>query len=601
MKKYLGILLTLAMASCGDTGGGNGGGNGGGGVAVAKEFIGITRSTPPNNFSNPMGENAPGAISDSYRIPAALVTESGRILLTSDARYGGNGDSAANIDSAYRYSDDNGKTWSPMNFLQHFDDFADLNLPDSGGSPQTFMSASFIDPGMVQAPNGDIIVLTTTFPWRGGLFNNGDGQTKVNKLNPYTKTGADSFLRLRHKDNTGDRTVLTTYEYQVKVSGTWAPGELRAVTKVDGSTPEAGKEFKIDKHYDVYNMNGSRVMIQQYNKGNSISALELNGSVKIEANLLYYGSPYHVSTRNFLFMTKSTDNGTTFGQPYDISWHVYDETIMTSREHYFAGVSPGVGFKDSKGRILFALQQVPTKNGNGGNNCQAISMYSDDSGDTWKIGENSINLAPQGQGAINRFSESQYLATPDPDQLILMGRSKSHKVMFAVSIDRGLTWSDPTNTGLINCWSIGSMVGAANLHQTTYFGKAMVAITHVGNPSGAGDKTQRKHGLMSLGYLEDTATYKGEKVWVPVFPGQTAPNGSDTLSDGDLNFWTRANNANKEETYGYSMPVELPNGNIGWFYEGPDYQGGRPDPGSISWQEVILNRGAETTPIIPKP
>ncbi|MGL4677615.1 MAG: hypothetical protein ACRCWI_08140 [Brevinema sp.] len=614
MKKNLLFLnLLIAITACSKAGSNVGIDGGGDALAgdVTREFKGIIRSLRPNNALNLMHQNESGATSQSYRIPAVILTKNNRLIVTSDARWGGSADSANNIDSVYRYSDDGGQTWTPIKFFQHFDDFADVNNRETGGdqSQQTF-SASFIDPGIVEAPNGDIVAITTVFPWGGGLFNNAPGQTKISPISPYFRDGLETYLRLRHKDNTGDRTIESTYEYRVKLSGNWSDGELRDVTLADGSPIiDSDKQFKVDKFYDVYHLNGTRVMVDQYTKGNSTNSLEKSGA-KIEVNLLYYESPYHVTPRNMLFMARSTNGGATFAKPFDVSWHVFHESIMIDRKQWFTGVSPGVGFKDRKGRILFAIQQVPNVGGNGANGCQAISMYSDDNGNTWKLGINTINLRPAGQPSIDRFSESQYLATPDPNQLILIGRTKpNRKVMYAVSMDRGIKWSDPTNTVLGQCGNIGSMVGAANLYKSTLFGQPMIAITHVGNASAQNDAINivgRQKGTMSLGYLKEggengNISFEGRKVWVPTFDGAQY-DVNHTFSEGDNRFWTYANNSNPREEFAYSMPIELPNGNIGWFYEGQGYQGGRANPSYISWQEVRLDRtGGETSPIFSRP
>ena len=621
MKKYLGILLALAMTSCGDTtgGGGNGGSEDTLKEDVTREFVGIQRDTTPYNANDIMSKNAIGSTSDSYRIPAVILTKANRLIVTSDARWGGSADSANNIDSAYRYSDDGGKNWSRVNFFQHFDDFSDVNNYETTGdkSKQSY-SASFIDPGIVEAPNGDIVSITTVFSWGAGLFNWAPGNAKGTTVAMYVKgTGADAsstYLKLRHKDNkamSGDMFTEASFEYKVKVSGTWAEGELREVTLLNGDlVTAADKQFKVNKYYDVFNMDNSKLEVDQYKIGNSVASLVKNGTETIQANLLYYESPYHIVPKNMLFMARSTDGGSSFQKPYDVSWQVFNEKIMLDRQQWFAGVSPGVGFQDRKGRILFAIQQVPKVNGNGGNNCQAMSMYSDDNGDTWKLGKETINLNGQG-GKVDRFSESQYLATPDENQLILIGRTKpNNRVMYAISIDRGDTWSDPTNTVLANCGNIGSMVGAANLYKSTVFGKPMIAITHVGNPSAKGDAINivgRKMGTMSIGYLEEGGTdgtimYENKKVWVPTFTGAQVEPGTRKVLPGDTKFWTYANNANPNEEFAYSMPIELPNGNIGWFYEGKGYQGGRGNVSHISWQEVRLDRsGKETTPIFAKP
>ena len=74
------------------------------------------------SITNPFSAGV--ANSRLFRIPALFTLKSGRILACGDVRYGNGTDDPANIETAVRYSDDNGKTWSPVKFVNSFNDMA---------------------------------------------------------------------------------------------------------------------------------------------------------------------------------------------------------------------------------------------------------------------------------------------------------------------------------------------------------------------------------------------------------------------------------------------------------------------------------------------
>ena len=126
-----------------------------------------------NKVTNPY---APGTgHSILFRIPALYTLKSGRILACSDIRYGNGTDDPANVDVAIRYSDDNGKSWSNVQFVNHFEDMVDC---DHNVAIPT--SASFVDSAIVECEDNEIYHMCDACPaymglWSAGTYGKGNG------------------------------------------------------------------------------------------------------------------------------------------------------------------------------------------------------------------------------------------------------------------------------------------------------------------------------------------------------------------------------------------------------------------------------------------
>ena len=101
------------------------------------------------NITNPY--SAGTANSKLFRIPAILTLKSGRIIACGDIRYGNGTDDPANIETALRYSDDNGATWSEVIFVNSFEDME--HADHTKAIPK---SASFCDAAICEAEDNVI-------------------------------------------------------------------------------------------------------------------------------------------------------------------------------------------------------------------------------------------------------------------------------------------------------------------------------------------------------------------------------------------------------------------------------------------------------------
>lgn len=593
MKKYLVILLTIAMTACAtkentDT---DGGGVVGDGIfASLGELVGRqtmfsqTTATISGAVTTPVGgsaeEQAALKNSRSFRIPGVLVKQYapsiGRVLISTDVRYGIPGDSPHNIDSAARYSDDNGVTWSVMKFIQYFDDFSDSNIDESTGFNYSSVagSASFIDPLIVEAPNGDVISYTTTFPWQAGLARGNTGRHSSDDQ-PFVKhTDGKIYLILRPKDYRPHgtyhdiRAQVKVDDHNLMLYTHMALVEGGPVVKKDG-TPADGvwADYSIDENWYLYK-NGRPDMSPQYNKGGHEIAWEKVNPVKnIQTHLFYFNSPFHPVPTSYSFVARSTDGGNTWAKPVDVTWNFrgprgWNDNSANSgalNGKGFYGVSPGVGLTikngTHKGRMLVALQ--PATPGS----CTATSVYSEDNGFTWTVGDSvDLNI---GTGSGQRLSESQYLEAPEGQILLLHRRGAN--VPYSISKDGGVTWAGwgeiPVPNSANN--AEGVMVGASNLWKTKYKlgNREFPMIAFSVTTKGSGNTGSRQGGKAYLGYLEKDPADQLYKINIEF--------------DGSLGATsTFANPANEDETYAYSSIAEMANGNLAWLYEGRGYPGG---------------------------
>ena len=594
MKKYLILLLMIAMTSCetkkDDDNGGNSGGVSDGEYFTkliytgAKQFVGLGAATDKQEL---MDENSSIKVdgnkgAKAFRIPAILSIP-GYTFVTADMRYGAPADSAHNIDSVIRRSTDNGKNWEPMKIIQQFDDFAPTNIQESIGENYSSAaeSASFIDPAIVYTANGDLITLTTTFPWNSGLMGANFGRG-TQKLASYFKKDNAIYLKLRHgtPDNAnggnnwrGKDGTDSEYKYAVKVSD--FSKDRNPIVKRDG-TPATGAQtgYTVDKFYNLYDKTGKAVMANQYASGRpNNTKVEVSPAKPINVNLLYTASSFHPVPTSYIFLAKSTDKGNTWAEPYDVTWQFDNEpskTLEPSKNKLdlsttaFLGVSPGVGYviKEGtyKGRVLIALQKSPATAG-----CTAFSIYSDDNGETWSSGEEVPTVSGFPNDGAGRRSESQYIEAPD-NQLLLVHRT-TRELVYSTSKDGGVTWAkittalDANGDKILNSGSdnFGVMVGAANLRQTHNFDQAMFTISLATGNS-------RHTGKVYVGYLK---LVNGD--WDMAFDF----NGQNVVSSWNPN--------NEAEVAAYSSVAELGDGSLGLFYEGAGYGGGKTKGSTISF------------------
>ncbi len=412
---------------------------------------------------------APGtANSKLFRIPAIYTLRSGRIIACADIRYGNGTDDPANIETAIRYSDDNGASWSDVKFVNHFDD-----MEDEDHNEAIPTSASFIDAAIGEFEDNVVIHVCDACPaymglWSAGTYGKGNGFIDGH-LAICDKTRADN----------AESTKLDKEHYPYYVGdfdGGYAP-----VLKFSDNTNYNG--YYVDEDYNVYIKDASGlspVMIKQMKKDGTLSDKD------IQANTFYAYSPIKMYPTYYLWVKKSTDGGETFGKGKIINLEINSTG--------FTGFAPGRGIaveRDGKKRIIFAVYD------NNDSREYTSVIYSDD-GEIWHRGKKANKV-----GLAGKSSETQ-LVMMNNNVLRMYSRNIAKYVSYCDSTDYGETWSEYTlDKGLHYCSNC--MVSFINYSKAIEGRKAIIAAIP--------DKKIRKGGVIKIGlYGEDNkVTWKYQK------------------------------------------------------------------------------------------
>jgi len=255
------------------------------------------------------------------------------------------------------------------------------------------------------------------------------------------------------------------------------------------------------------------------------------------ANTFLPNSPLKAFGTAYLTIIESTDEGDTWSAPKLISGGLKEDWMK------FIGTGPGRGIQikngDHAGRLVFPLYYT-----NENNFQSSATMYSDDNGVTWTLGE-SPNDTRDGQSqnsdtisSGNQLTEAQVVEMPD-GQLKMFMRNTGTYVRISTSFDGGETWESEVveDTNLREPYCQLSVINYSGLID----GKPAVIFS---NP----DATNRSNGTVKIGLIEENGQYS---------------NGRTRYS-----FNWKYKQTVKEGSFGYSALTEMPNGNIGLHYEG---------------------------------
>lgn len=135
-----------------------------------------------------------------------------------------------------------------------------------------------------------------------------------------------------------------------------------------------------------------------------------------------------VGCRNYIdvFQMWSDDQGVTWSKPAFIT----EEVTPRQANYSHVATGPPTGLQLDSGRLLITSDLVLQPSGD----WVSASMYSDDVGKSWQLGNFVAGLGG---------NECQ--AAPAPNgSLVLNMRSREHKRQFSWSNDEGTSWSEPT-------------------------------------------------------------------------------------------------------------------------------------------------------------
>lgn len=255
------------------------------------------------------------------------------------------------------------------------------------------------------------------------------------------------------------------------------------------------------------------------------------------SNTFLPSSPLKAFGTAYLTIIESEDEGDSWSEPKIISGGLKKDWMN------FIGTGPGKGIQikngEKSGRLIFPLYYT---NSHGFQS--SATMYSDDNGETWELGE-SPNDTRSGQGqnsdtisSGNQLTEAQVVEMPD-GQLKMFMRNTGAYVRIATSFDGGETWESEVveDTNLREPYCQLSVMNYSGLID----GKPAVIFA---NP----DATNRSNGTVKIGLIEENGQYENGRARY------------------DFN-WKYKQTA-KEGTFAYSCLTEMSNGNVGLYYEG---------------------------------
>ncbi len=162
---------------------------------------------------------------------------------------------------------------------------------------------------------------------------------------------------------------------------------------------------------------------------------------------------------NTAWMMISDNDGITWSAPKNIT------SDIVAPDHYIDGFGPGSGLQMMKSTLYPSRLILPTRQMDRNKNQKNRTVYSDDHGHTWKIGQAN---AEEGEFQIAQSPVETLIYNLRSDSNRLTGRSN----------DGGLTWEDErTDTSLISVSGgcQGSVLGVGNI--LFYSGPAGCKIT----------------------------------------------------------------------------------------------------------------------------
>ncbi|WP_240452224.1 sialidase family protein [Virgibacillus sp. YIM 98842] len=301
-------------------------------------------------------------------------------------------------------------------------------------------------------------------------------------------------------------------------------------------TDEDDNQYTIREDGEVYDENGE---VTGYTVDMKRDLYE-NGD-KID-NIFSATSPLKPLKTSYLELYYSDDEGENWTGPIDLNDQVKEEYMM------FLGAGPGNGIQlkegENEGRLVFPVYFI-----NDNNRQASAVIYSDDNGETWHRGESPNEGRHVGDGeTINEkdfteqaheITEAQVVEMPD-GQLKLFMRNYSGYARVATSVDGGETWQPEvvTEEALVAPYSQMSAIR----YDGKIDGQEAVIFSSANHP------TSRINGTVRVGLIQE--------------------DGVDENGHTNYSFDWKYEQLVKSGHYGYSSLANLPNGEIGLFYEG---------------------------------
>lgn len=438
-----------------------------------------------------------------FRIPTLLTLESGTVVSSADARYGGTHDAKSNIDIAFSKSSDSGNTWSEPTLPLVFNDYVaqqvDWPRDSVGKNAQIQGSASFIDSVLLEDKTTNrLFMFADAMPAGIGFSNTAAGSG-------FKTIGDNKYVKLRWSQDSA-----STFNYTIRENG--------IIYNDSTNTPT---EYSVDGNCNL-KQNGQYLTQKQYQvhfEGTTL--VEEQNNVDVYQNIFYRDSCFKVMATNFIVMKYSDDEGATWSDMQLLGQFKADN----QRVPLFG---PGVGTQIQNGpytgRMLVSMyNSISAEYG---------YLYSDDNGATW-------NYVTTDLGGSGNFAEAQVVELSDGTLQTYM-RTSVGKIGIITSIDGGMTWTAQTFVPEMSAASYGTQLSVINCTQFVD-GKPVIILSAPNATSG------RRNGKIWVGLINDTGSTGFDKYsidWKYCY-------------SVDLDTYG----------FAYSCLTELPNGNIGILYE----------------------------------
>ena len=390
---------------------------------------------------------------ERFRIPALLTLRDGSVLASADLRWNHGTDAPQNLDVAAAVSATGYDGWR-LSVPCRLDDYAD------GASSK--QSAAYIDSALLQSESGRVFLLCD-------LFLSGTGYPNAQKGSGCVEAQGKRRIALAQRDSSDYRFYIADFD------GGFAP-----VKGLDG----AATPYSVDREYRLYK-DGALCTLAQ--KGED----EQPTGQTAAQTVFYAEADLHVFPTPFLCLRRSDDGGKTWSAPTLLN------PMVKKDGEAFLGVCPGRGAAvavDGHERLIFPVYSNEARKEH------ALTVYSDDGGETWHRGSDVKNAL-----LLQKTSESQLVALPD-GTLRLFSRNGSHFVSFCDSADGGVSWTrarpDYALRGTKNC-----MVSCINTTKTV--DSRPVVLCSMGS-----SVKGRADGVIRVGLIGD-----GNRIdWISVCP-----------------------------------------------------------------------------------
>lgn len=305
----------------------------------------------------------------TYRIPALITARNGAVIAFAEGRKAGSGD-AGNIDVVFRRSEDDGRTWGPVQVL--WDDG-----PNTCGNPCP----------VVDANSGRILLLLT---WNAG------SDTEADILKGKSEHGRRPYLS--HSDDDG-RTWSAPVDISTQADrpewGWYATGPGRGIQLTTG--PHRGRIVIPANHsrdngvYDshaLFSDDGGRTwtISQSIGTGSNESTV-----AELSDGTLYFNTRMQTHGRGFRGVTRSRDGGATW-EPLQDEPALPDPVCQASLFRLTPADQPG----GDNGVLLFLNPAGPGRT-------RLTLRSSPDDGKTWPFSA-ELTSGPAAYSAITGLS-----------------------------------------------------------------------------------------------------------------------------------------------------------------------------------------------------